>query len=106
VFKKNILGEGSEELGAMLMKSFLYTLTQMEKPPTRMIFLNGGVFLTTISLEAIEDLKALESTGTEIVSCGTCLEYFQLKDKLAVGQVSNMYEIVDMMNHADKTIMI
>lgn len=106
VFGKDTLGEGSDELGKLLMKGFIYTLTEMDAPPAKVAFLNGGVNLTCEGSESIEDLKILESKGTEIVSCGTCLNYFEISDKLLIGEVSNMYDIVEVIASGNNTVMI
>ncbi|HZK57564.1 MAG TPA: sulfurtransferase-like selenium metabolism protein YedF [Clostridia bacterium] len=95
---KDTLGDGSDELGALLMSSYLYTLTEILPYPTGIIFLNGGVRLTVEGSESLEHIRTLESNGVEILSCGTCLDYFELNDKLAVGSVSNMYTIVEKLN--------
>ena len=72
--------------------------------PKKMIFYNGGATITCEGSDSLEDLKNLESQGVEIVTCGTCLDYYGMKDKLAVGTVTNMYDIVESMNHAGKIV--
>ena len=72
--------------------------------PKKMIFYNGGAKITCEGSDSLEDLKNLESQGVEIVTCGTCLDYYGMKDKLAVGIVTNMYDIVESMNHAGKIV--
>jgi selenium metabolism protein YedF len=99
-------GLGEDRLGEILMKSFLNTLWDSEPKPTRVLFINEGVFLTTEGSEVLDSLKLLDSSGVEIYSCGTCLEYYQLKDKLKVGVVTNMYDIVNSLLSADKIIKI
>jgi selenium metabolism protein YedF len=89
------LGQGSEELGKILMRSFIFTLKEAETPPARIYFLNSGVSLTVEGSPVLEELQELAARGTEIFSCGTCLDYYQLKDKLAVGSVTNMYDTMD-----------
>lgn len=106
VFGKNLLGSGSDKLGALLMKSFIYTISETKPYPSFMIFLNGGVKLTTEGSESIEDLEKLEKAGVRIVSCGTCLDFFEIKEKLKVGEISNMYDIVEMINNSDNAVMI
>lgn len=98
------MGKGDDELGKILMKSFLYALAENEEKPKYLIFVNSGVLLTSEGSESLEHLMALEKQGVEILSCGTCLDYYQLKEKLCVGQVSNMYTIVENMHKADKVI--
>ncbi|HZJ76970.1 MAG TPA: sulfurtransferase-like selenium metabolism protein YedF [Oscillospiraceae bacterium] len=98
---KDKLGTGSDELGALLMSSYLYTLTEILPYPDSIIFLNGAVNLTVESSESLEHIRTLEGNGVEILSCGTCLDYFELNDKLAVGSVSNMYTIVEKLNKTD-----
>ncbi len=100
------LGRGSAELGDILMKSFVFTLVESDKVPQTILFVNGGVYLTCADSTVLEHLINLRNRGVEILSCGTCLDYFNLKDKLAVGQVSNMYTIYEKMSAADKVISI
>ena len=99
----NLFGQGEEELGKTLMKSFLYALTQVENIK-QMIFMNSGVFLTTEGSEVLESLKTMEESGVEILSCGTCLDYYGLKDKLAVGEVTNMYTAVEAITSASRAV--
>ncbi|WP_432662033.1 sulfurtransferase-like selenium metabolism protein YedF [Wukongibacter baidiensis] len=101
---KDSMGEGSEELGKVLIKGYFYALTESKPFPKAILFINSGVRLTTEGSEVIEHIRKLESEGVEILSCGTCLDYFNLKDKLIVGGVSNMYTIVEKMNEAKNTI--
>jgi selenium metabolism protein YedF len=101
---KNTMGTGNDELGAVLMKGFIYSLTELDTPPETVLFFNSGVKLSTEGSNAIADLKKLESKGTVIASCGTCLDFFQLKEKLAVGSVTNMYAIVAAMSGAGRLI--
>lgn len=95
------MGEGGEELGRILIKGFLFALTQQEHLPSTVLFYNGGAKLTTEGSASLEDLKTLEANGIEILTCGTCLDYYGLKDKLAVGGVTNMYVIVEKQMQAD-----
>jgi selenium metabolism protein YedF len=88
------------------MKGFIYTLTESKPYPKALLFVNSGVRLTTEGAEVIGYLRQLEGEGVEILSCGTCLDYFNLKNKLLVGGVSNMYTIVEKMNGAKNTIKI
>lgn len=100
------LGKGSDDLGKILMKSFLYTLSETKPYPSFLIFLNSGVKLTTAGSESLDDLKKLEEGGVKIVSCGTCLDFFEIKGKLEVGKVSNMYDIVETIAESDNAVMI
>ena len=87
------MGEGDEELGRILMKGFIFALTQQEHLPSAILFYNGGARLTCEDSASLEDLKNLASLGVEILTCGTCLNHYGLTDKLAVGDVTNMYVI-------------
>lgn len=87
------IGVGSDELGRVLMNSFLRTLKDLDELPWRVVLINAGVKLATEGSEYIDSLSEMESLGTEILSCGTCLDYFHLKDKIRVGRISNMHEI-------------
>ncbi|NLV15663.1 MAG: sulfurtransferase-like selenium metabolism protein YedF [Syntrophomonadaceae bacterium] len=98
------LGQGDDALGRTLMRSFHYTLTQMEGMIGSIIFMNSGVVLTTKGSEVLEHLLSLEKAGVGIWSCGTCLEFYNLKEQLAVGQISNMYSIMEMLFAAPKVI--
>lgn len=106
VFGSDVLGEGSQELGKILMKSFIYTLTETKPYPVALIFLNSAINLTIEGSEVIEDLKDIEDKGVRIVSCGTCLDYYNAKEKLLVGEISNMYDIVEFMSQSSNTIML
>ncbi|HIZ65003.1 MAG TPA: sulfurtransferase-like selenium metabolism protein YedF [Candidatus Blautia pullicola] len=101
VFSSDKMGEGEDALGEILIKSFLYTLTQAEKLPRTLLFYNKGAFLTCQDSPVLEDLKVLEKEGVQIYTCGTCLDYYKLKDKLAVGEVANMYVIAQQQLEAD-----
>ena len=89
------MGVGSDELGKTLMKAFVFALTQQDTLPRTILFYNGGASLTCAGSPMLEDLKALEAQGVEILTCGTCLNFYGLTEKLAVGGVTNMYEIVE-----------
>lgn len=97
-------GQGDDKLGSALMKSYLYALTESTKKPNTILFANSGVKLTTQGSEVVESLKALEENGVELLSCGTCLDFYGLKEKLVIGSITNMYTIVDKMNNATNTI--
>lgn len=96
----NKMGQGEEELGKILMKSFIYTVSQTEPYPENIVFFNSGVYLTCEDSPVLDDLKALQSKGVDIQSCGTCLDYYNLKKKLKVGGISNMYSIYEKMKLA------
>jgi len=100
------LGRGSEELGKILMRSFLQTLEQSKVHPQRIILINSGVKLACEGSEVLEDLQEFAAKGVEILSCGTCLDYFGIKKKLMAGKVSNMYEIINSLAQAGKLIKI
>jgi selenium metabolism protein YedF len=89
------MGSGSEELGGILMKGFLYALGHQETVPERIIFFNDGAYLTCEGSESLEDLKELERLGTEILTCGTCLDFHEMREKLMVGGVTNLYVIAE-----------
>lgn len=99
-------GTGDEELGKILMKAFLNTLWDYQPRPARLLFINGGVILTTEGSDVLDTLKLLEKEDVEIFSCGTCLAYYGTKDKLRVGRVTNMYETVDTLLTAGKVVNI
>ena len=100
------LGRGSEELGKILMRSFFQTLEQAEPQPQKNILINSGVKLACEGSEVLEDLQEFYGKGVEVLSCGTCLDYFGIKKKLLVGKVSNMYEILNSLASAGKVIKV
>ncbi|ACV23552.1 sulfurtransferase-like selenium metabolism protein YedF [Slackia heliotrinireducens] len=95
VVPSNVMGHGDEELGGVLIKAFIFALTQQDELPETVLFYNGGVKLTCEGSPCLDDLKKLADAGVEIISCGTCLKHYDIEDKLAVGEVSNMYVIVE-----------
>ena len=103
-FGSNCMGEGNDELGATLMKGFLYAVSQLEELPKTMLFYNGGAKLTVEGSASLEDLKSLQAQGVEILTCGTCLNFYGLSEKLAVGEVTNMYAIVEKLNGASHIV--
>ena len=102
----DVLGTGNPELGAILMKAFLNTLWDTSPKPQKILFLNDGVRLTVEGSDVLDTLNLLEKEGVEIFSCGTCLEYYGLTDRLRAGQVTNMYDTVDSLLNAEKVIKI
>ena len=92
------LGEGEEELGEVLMKGFISTLLDIRPLPAKVIFMNSGVKVPVLNEQAREDLKELEEAGVEILSCGTCLDYYEISEQLEVGEISNMYTILAALN--------
>lgn len=98
------MGKGDDKLGKILMKAFLKTLLELDTRPQQLIFVNSGVYLTTSGSEELETIRTLENEGTGIFSCGTCLDFYHLKDKLEVGQMSNMFEIASLLLEADRVI--
>lgn len=104
VIASDRMGEGNDELGKVLIKGFIFAVTQLDTLPKKILFYNGGATLTAEGSDSLEDLKSMEEQGVEILTCGTCLDYYGLKEKLAVGSVTNMYSIVEAMEQAGKII--
>lgn len=104
VISSGRMGEGNDELGEVLMKGFIYALTQQDELPETILFYNGGAPFTCEGSPALEDLKQLEAQGVEILTCGTCLNYYGLSEKLKIGDVTNMYVIAEKMMQADSII--
>ncbi|MCB7038738.1 sulfurtransferase-like selenium metabolism protein YedF [Eggerthella sinensis] len=95
VIASEFMGSGDDELGAVLMKGFVFALTQLDELPATVLLYNGGVKLACAGSTSLDDLKALAEAGVEIMSCGTCLNHYGLADQLGVGEVTNMYVIVE-----------
>ncbi len=104
VVSSDRMGEGNDELGKVLIKGFIFAVTQLDTLPKTMLFYNGGATLTAEGSDSLEDLKSLEAQGVEIMTCGTCLDYYGLKEKLQVGTVTNMYSIVETMAKAGRIV--
>lgn len=100
------LGTGDEALGEVLIASFINTLPEARTKPSKVLFINRGVMLTTEGSRVLDTLRQLEKDGVQILSCGTCLNHYQLKDKLQVGQVTNMYDTVDSLLSSEKVVRI
>ena len=98
------MGRGDDELGHKLMKAFIFAVTQQEELPSTMLFYNGGAKLTGEGSPVLDDLKGLAEQGVEILTCGTCLDHYGIKDQLAVGEVTNMYVIVEKMEQAVRVV--
>lgn len=99
-----VMGRGSDELGANLMKAFVYSLLEQDELPETIIFYNGGVKLAVEGSDVLDDLKQMAEQGVVIYACGACLNYYGLTEQLAIGEVTNMYRIVEMMSSAIKVV--
>jgi selenium metabolism protein YedF len=106
VLSEDIMGRGSPELGRILVKAFLNTLAENDPPPWRLVLFNRGVMLALEGEDTVQALSNLNSMGVEILVCGTCLDFFGLKEKLAIGTVSNMYDILTTMLEASNSVTI
>ena len=98
------MGRGDDELGRLLLRSHLHVLTEVTPRPDVLIFFNSGVKLAVEGSPALDDLRALADQGVQILLCGTCLGHYELKDKVAVGEISNMYAITETMLRADRVV--
>jgi selenium metabolism protein YedF len=97
----DVMGRGSDELGKTLLKGFLFAVSRLAVLPKTVLFYNGGAKLTVEGSDSLEDLRSMAEKGVEILTCGTCLNFYGLTEKLAVGSVTNMYTIVEKMTGAD-----
>lgn len=104
VLSASTMGTGDPKLGTALMKAFVFALTKQDRLPETILCYNGGAHLTCEGSEVLEDLKLLESEGVTILTCGTCLDFYGLREKLMVGSVTNMYEIVERMEAAGQIV--
>ena len=100
------MGRGDEELGRVLMRSYLHTLTEVEPRPEALVFFNNGVLLGVDGSPALNDLRAIEARGTKLLLCGTCVSAFEMEGRIAVGAISNMYAISETMLRAASVINI
>jgi len=106
VFPSDRMGHGDDELGEILIRGFLYALGEVSPKPDTLIFFNAGVKLAVQGSEVLEDLNSLEEKGITLLVCGTCLDFYGLKEKLGAGIISNMYDIAETMLSAGKVIRI
>ena len=104
VLSANVMGTGEEKLGRALMKAFVFALTKQDVLPETIVCYNTGAYLSCTGADTLEDLKLLEAEGVNILTCGTCLDFYGIKEQLAVGSVTNMYEIVETMERASTLI--
>ncbi len=98
------MGHGDPELGSVLIRSFFHTLNELQPLPQTIIFFNSGVRLVVQGSPVLEDLQALHEQGVQIMACGTCLAHFGLKERIAVGVVSNMYTIAETLLAAGRVV--
>lgn len=98
------MGRGDDELGQVLIRSFLHTLIEADPRPDTLIFFNSGVRLAVEGSQSLDDLRTLSGQGVQMLLCGTCLGHFGLKERVAVGEISNMYAISETMLQAEKVI--
>ena len=106
VVPSEFMGRGDAELGRILIRGFIHTLGEVEPLPDTVIFFNSGVQMVVEGSPVLEDLQALCNQGVEILACGTCLGYYELKDQVVVGEVSNMYTIVETLLGAGKVVSV
>jgi len=98
------MGRGDDELGAVLIAVFLDTLSQLKGKLTHVLFVNAGVKLVVDDSPVLDQLRQLQDIGVELLVCGTCLNHFAIKDRMAVGTVSNMVAIVETLSQAERVI--
>ena len=98
------MGEGEDELGKILIKGFIYALTEAETLPKTVLLYNKGVLLASTFEDTVKDLKVLEERGVEILSCGTCANFYHVQDQIKVGTLTNMYTILERQMKAAKVI--
>ncbi len=98
------MGGGSEDLGRVLMKAFIKALAEATLKPEAIVFYNAGVYLTCAGSEHLDAIRTLEDSGVKVLSCGTCLDFYNLKEKLEVGAVTNMFEIIEILSGADRVV--
>ena len=106
VISSDVLGKGDRKLGETLMEAFMYTLVDSDLKPQKIILLNDGVKLAIEGSPVLDALEVLHIKGVKISSCGTCLNFYHIKDKLKIGTITNMMEIIESMTYADKVICI
>jgi selenium metabolism protein YedF len=104
LFASDSIGRGDDELGGILARAILYSFTEVEPKPHTIIFMNSGVKLVVEGSEVLEDLDKLAQAGVQVMACGTCLDFFGLKEKIKVGEISNAYTIAEALLEAGKVV--
>lgn len=105
-FSSDKMGDGDEKLGKSLIKSYIYSVAEADEVPSTLLFFNYGIHLTTEGSEVIDDLKRIEEKGAKIMTCGACLDFYDRKEKLLIGEVTNMYVIYDTLSKSDRNVII
>jgi selenium metabolism protein YedF len=98
------LGHGDDDLGRLLMTAFVKTLKDVVPRPRTLVLMNGGVRHAVEGADLVPAIKDLEQRGVTVLACGTCLDFFHLKEQLAAGRISNMFEILSALAAADRVI--
>jgi len=100
------MGRGEAELGGILIRAFFHTLNETQPLPQTIIYYSSGVKLAVEGSPILDDLRALQDRGIEVLACGTCLGYYNLKERLAVGSISNMYTIAEKLLRAGRVLTV
>jgi len=106
IINSDKMGQGDEKLGGRLMGNFLKTLLSAEKRPQMLVLYNSGVKLAAKDSPVLETLQSLENLGVEIISCGTCVNFYGLVDLIQAGRVTNMPEIVKVLTDAENVVTV
>ncbi len=106
LINSDCFGDGDEEFSRTLMRNFIFALTEVEPKPQTALFVNSGIKFTTAGSLVLDSLQKLADGGMEILNCGSCLDFYQCKDKLIIGSITNMYTIAEKLLNADKVIKI
>jgi selenium metabolism protein YedF len=104
VFSSNSMGNGDDKLGHLLIKGFIHATTELERLPEIMVFYNTGVKLLTVDSGTAEDICNIEKRGVKVIACGTCVNYFEIGDKIAAGSIGNMYDIVSILSSSVRIV--
>lgn len=102
--KSNRMGHGSDELGEILIRAFINTIQEVQPLPEAVIFYNSGIEFSLKDSPVLETLQELESMGVNIIVCGTCVQHFNQKENVAVGTISNMYDILEILSRASHVV--
>ena len=104
VISSDAMGRGDDQLGKLLIRAFIHTLTELEEKPDVIGLYNSGVLLSKEGSECVEDFRALEKNGVKILICGTCVNHFGIKGQISVGTISNMYVIAETLLSAGRIV--
>jgi selenium metabolism protein YedF len=104
ILSSNFMGSGNDDLGKLLLKGFINTIDQLDNLPSEIICYNSGVTLAIKGSDTAMSLKKVEEQGVKVLLCGTCVDFYGLKDNLEVGSITNMLYITEKLSSTSRIV--